>query len=495
MLRKFGYRRLVRAAMSVILGVISLTIPAQTHGTPNTPKEARYPPIGKAASVQGDVVLDIKVGSDGHVSDTSVVSGPMMLRGAAVDYVKTWEYPAGEAFATRIAIRYRLAEPADGYNDESQQTRTNSEADSQGVTVTAIKWVYATKSECPQSGDAEPPASLGANDYVELFRSGCMGSCPAYTVRVTVNGTVSWNPDSEKPIEAKIAPEDARQLLEAFRTPRFWAACKRYEKFQTDSASYGLEVQVNGRVKQVGEYADAAPEFIHDLELRVDEAADTHHWRVGDPKDETMADIGDDVWLPKPGRTKLMSVVVEGKPEEMAAALAKGDKITDLDSSGWIPLMYAASSYYSSDGVKFLLSKGADPNTRGPKGETALMFSALTGSIDEDLLAAGADVNAATNEGVTALMLLTQRGEADEISTLLKAGADAKAKDSKGRTALDYLLAASCGNRIVDERVHWGMMIGYGACTAIDADDLKASRLVLESAGARQTRVWYPKSE
>jgi hypothetical protein len=37
------------------------------------------------------------------------------------------------------------------------------------------------------------------------------------------------------------------------------------------------------------------------------------------------------------------------------------------------------------------------------------------------------------------------------------------------------------------------MTIGYGACTAIDADDLKAARLVLQRAGARQTRVWYPK--
>jgi len=325
-----------------------------------------------------------------------------------------------------------------------------------------------------------------------------MGSCPAYTVRVNLDGTVRWAPASstnaKDMIEAKIAPESARQLIEDFRTPRFWGACKHYEKFVTDSAGYGLEARINGRVKQTDEYADAAPDFIHELEYRIDEVTDTHRWRVGNPKDETMADIGSDAWLPKPGRTKLMSVAVDGKPDEMATAFANGDKITDVDSSGWIPLMYAASSYYSSDGVKFLLSKGANPNMRGPKGETALMFSALTRSIDEDLIAAGVDVNAATSEGVTALMLLAQGGEADELSTLLKAGADAKAKDAKGRTALDYLLAANCGDRIVDERVHWGMTLGYLACTAFNADDLKAARLVLERAGASQTRPWYPKS-
>jgi hypothetical protein len=246
-----------------------------------------------------------------------------------------------------------------------------------------------------------------------------------------VAGQVTWKSrpfdETAKPIEVEVSQDEAKRLLEAFRTRQFWATCGNYSRSVTDSASYGLEVKISGRVKQVGEYADAAPEFIHDLEMKVDEVADTHRWRVGDPKTETMADIDDDAFLPKPQRTKLMSVVRFGKPEEMAAALAAGDKITDLDSSGWTPLMYAASGY-SSEGVKFLLSKGADPNARGPKGETALMFSALTGSIDEDLISAGADVNAATTEGVKPLMLLAQRGEPDELSALIKAGADAKAE-------------------------------------------------------------------
>jgi TonB family protein len=51
-----------------------------------------YPAAAKAGRVQGTVVLQAKIGKDGHVSDLHVVSGPALLQEAAVDAVNQWTY-------------------------------------------------------------------------------------------------------------------------------------------------------------------------------------------------------------------------------------------------------------------------------------------------------------------------------------------------------------------------------------------------------------------
>jgi protein TonB len=51
-----------------------------------------YPSIAKSARVQGTVVLQAKISRSGSVTDLQVVGGPPMLRQAAIDAVKTWQY-------------------------------------------------------------------------------------------------------------------------------------------------------------------------------------------------------------------------------------------------------------------------------------------------------------------------------------------------------------------------------------------------------------------
>ena len=49
-----------------------------------------YPPIARAAHVSGTVILLARFGQDGTATGATVVSGPPMLKGAAVDFVKGW---------------------------------------------------------------------------------------------------------------------------------------------------------------------------------------------------------------------------------------------------------------------------------------------------------------------------------------------------------------------------------------------------------------------
>jgi len=55
-------------------------------------EEAPYPSIAKAARVQGDVQIELVINEGGQVTSEKVVSGPAMLRQAALDAVKKWRF-------------------------------------------------------------------------------------------------------------------------------------------------------------------------------------------------------------------------------------------------------------------------------------------------------------------------------------------------------------------------------------------------------------------
>lgn len=68
-----------------------------------------YPSLAKEARVQGDVVVFATVDTKGHVSKAKVVSGPAMLRQAALDAVQRWRYePAkvdGQPISADITVK------------------------------------------------------------------------------------------------------------------------------------------------------------------------------------------------------------------------------------------------------------------------------------------------------------------------------------------------------------------------------------------------------
>jgi len=51
-----------------------------------------YPAIAKTARVSGTVELEATISKNGTIKDVRVASGPVMLRQAAVDAVRTWRY-------------------------------------------------------------------------------------------------------------------------------------------------------------------------------------------------------------------------------------------------------------------------------------------------------------------------------------------------------------------------------------------------------------------
>jgi protein TonB len=52
----------------------------------------QYPAIAKAAHQEGTVILQAMISKSGTIEHLQVMSGPEMLRQAAIDAVKTWRY-------------------------------------------------------------------------------------------------------------------------------------------------------------------------------------------------------------------------------------------------------------------------------------------------------------------------------------------------------------------------------------------------------------------
>jgi len=85
-----------------------------------------------------------------------------------------------------------------------------------------------------------------------------------------------------------------------------------------------------------------------------------------------------------------------------------------------------------------LLAKGANPNTPGPDGTTAIMYAAANDDLElvRALIKAGADVKVKNQFGTSALTEAAIIGSSPIINAVLKAGADPNTKNPEGETPL-----------------------------------------------------------
>jgi len=125
--------------------------------------------------------------------------------------------------------------------------------------------------------------------------------------------------------------------------------------------------------------------------------------------------------------------------------LAKGANPNTPGPDGTTALMWAASND-DLELVRALIKAGANVTLKNQFGTSALTEAAIIGSapVIEALLKAGADPNTKNPEGETPLMAVARAGKVDAASRLLEAGADVNAKEEwGGQTALMWAAAQS----------------------------------------------------
>jgi ankyrin repeat protein len=107
-----------------------------------------------------------------------------------------------------------------------------------------------------------------------------------------------------------------------------------------------------------------------------------------------------------------------------AALIDSGVDVNSPDSRGIYPLVLACSYKDNDEMIKLLLEKGADPNVRGPNGETPLGLAAKYSLTAVKLLVeSGADVNARSDRGFTALRHAREMDQEEIEKFLLLSGA------------------------------------------------------------------------
>lgn len=448
----------------------------------------RYPPIARLAKIQGEVKVDFTLNSNGEVVGATAASGHPMLKAAAEENVKTWRFQLPKNlyrtdWKYSTVFNFKILNDDQPYENPKLTVSLDSFHCVEVVTnPPSTKYAH----DCPTPDETTPPTLIQPGDFVELSRSGCYGTCPSYSVRVSEDGNVLWKGggfvETVGERHATITPEAAHALLQQFLAPRFWALCGGYDASVTDNPAMQVEVRIGGRSKKVWSYAESAPEFERAFEDAVDAAAETHVWRHGDPRTERLSNIFQDAYMPKPGVTPLMKAAARADIDSIKSILSSIKDVGAADSSGWTALMYAAASSHSEP-VQLLIAAGANPNRKSFSGDTPLMASAISRSFDEDLVRAGADVNAQNSVGTTALMILAAKGEADEVAAALKAGTDSRLRDAKGRTALDYVRLANCGESPVPERSNF---VSGGKCDHLDEDDVRQIHTLLKTSTPRK---------
>ena len=146
--------------------------------------------------------------------------------------------------------------------------------------------------------------------------------------------------------------------------------------------------------------------------------------------------------------TDFFKLVTTGTPQEVQAAIDKGEDVNANVPNDLTPLIAAAAFNKNPDVVATLLRAGADIEAQvgtakfhGPHDATALIWAAWFNENPEvvaRLLKSGADLSAKESlNGGSALTCAAQYNQNPKvISALLKAGADIEYRDKSGRTAL-----------------------------------------------------------
>jgi len=143
--------------------------------------------------------------------------------------------------------------------------------------------------------------------------------------------------------------------------------------------------------------------------------------------------------------TTLLDAAERGDRAAALRVLAKGANPNTPGPDGTTAVMWAASND-DLDLVRALIKAGADVKLKNQLGTSALTEASIIGSapIIDALLKAGADPNSRNPEGETPLMAVARSGHVDAAKRLLEAGADVNAKEQfGGQSALMWAAAQS----------------------------------------------------
>ena len=139
------------------------------------------------------------------------------------------------------------------------------------------------------------------------------------------------------------------------------------------------------------------------------------------------------------GSTPLILAARDGHWNCVQVLLHVGADVNKINYGGITPIMRAAEGFREDmDGIKLLISSGANVNAADRKGETALWLAARSGHLSTTklLLESGASVNTMDCSDKSALFIAVKNSHIATAKLLLESGANVNAADRNHETAL-----------------------------------------------------------
>jgi ankyrin repeat protein len=346
---------------------------------------------------------------------------------------------------------------------------TPFEVDGKPVTAEVEEYVELVRPEKPPTIHVPAPV-VRPDSTVEitLQRSGCYGSCPSYTVTVTMEGIVF---DGGGYVTARgrhtdtVDPNEVRNLAKQFVAADFYSMDSKYISNVTDCPTYVLSIGIDNDKKEVEDYMgswEGMPAAVTELEEAVDTFARTERWikgsdgLVGSLKNEKLdfRTFDAQVMLKEAATRGQASTVGEllaaGVPLESVPAPkpAEDYMVAPFDGVGWLN---AASGHLGV--LQVLIKAGASKNNQDDK-DLALAGAAESGNVESvrALIAYGASPNAdlsklevteaepgMTIQGPGAGSILIYgagSGNPEMIREILRYHPNLEARDREGKTAM-----------------------------------------------------------
>lgn len=282
---------------------------------------------------------------------------------------------------------------------------------------------------------------------ITLQRTGCFGTCPAYTVEIHGDGTVLYRGNNYVLVMGEhrdqISKDSVSQLVDAFRKADYFSLRNQYFYSVTDNPTYKTSIAFDGHEKSVVDYVGeeaGMPHAVEELETLIDQVAGTSKWVQGNA--ETVPSLMREKWDFKSGQatsTLIEAACSQHEHTRMALLdlISAGVPADGTDTMGRTALGCAAA-VKDDEAVALLIAVGA------ARGNTRAINQALIGAARAGdlklvrlMLKYGADPNVAP-EGETLLTAACRSGIPDVVSEVLKYHPDINAPDEAGRTAVHY---------------------------------------------------------
>jgi len=121
-----------------------------------------------------------------------------------------------------------------------------------------------------------PPPDLGKVE-IQLRRTACYGSCPAYTVRLSGDGRVEYRGDRYVSIlgvrNYRVDPSAVTGLAKKFYEKGFFSFCASYRVRTTDQPTVETAIHFGDVTKTVSVYGGKAPEGLEELQEQIEQTA------------------------------------------------------------------------------------------------------------------------------------------------------------------------------------------------------------------------------